>query len=545
MQEDVGPVDSLLEIIETVPVMVTVYDLIHDKYIYVNHRIKNVLGYQPSLFLHKDMKFVSTFIHPEDLPQVLKQNKQAIDYVGKQMFWLDTKPIGSFEFRMKHRNGSWRWLHTDRSVFLRDRSGKITHLLSASLDITDRKMAEEKFKELNDELEIRVKERTEELLESEERYQTYVSQSSEGIWRFELDAPISIKFPIKKQITLMFERAYLAECNDAMAKMYGLSKAADIIGSRLTDLLIPTDKANIDYLQSFITSGYRLTEAESHEKDKDGNDRFFENNLIGIIKDGYIQRAWGTQKDITERKELERRKNDFISIASHELKTPLTSLKLYTELLSTKNPPKLSKSASTYVKKMSYQIDKLARLVNDLLDVTKIQEKKIELHKEWFLLEEDIRSISNDLQIVYPSHKILVQGHLRKEVYADKFRINQVLVNLLVNAIKFSPKAKEVFINLKEDKKNIYILVKDFGIGISTTDQKKLSSRFFQADLQKGRGLGLGLFIVSYIIQQHGGELTIQSKKGEGSSFMFSLPKVRKVRERKTAARKLLSQKPL
>lgn len=537
MSDDVAPFESLLEIIETVPVMVTVYNLVTDEYVYVNNTIKQVLGYQPDFFMRKSLRFVSSFVHPEDLPAVLQQNNMAIDDVGNQMFWLDAKPIVTLEYRMKHRDGSWRWLHTDRSIFLRDVSGKITHILSASLDITDRKIVEEKYIALNNELEKRVEERTNELAASEERYQTYLSQSSEGIWRFELEKPISIKLPIKKQIQLFFDTAILAECNDAMANMYGLEKPSDIVGMRLKDLLVPTDKKNIEYLSSFIKSNYRLNEAESHEKDNEGSDRYFENNLVGVVKNGYLYRSWGTQKDITERKELERRKNDFIAIASHELRTPLTSLKLYTDIMANTKADNGSEKVGNFIQKMSYQIDRLSRLVNDLLDVTKIQEGKMALYKEIFYLDKLIHEVVSDLQVIYPTHSLKIKGHLNGKVYADKFRINQVLINLLVNAIKFSPKANEVVIMLREDKENVFVSVKDHGIGISTADQKNLSSRFFQADMRKGGGLGLGLFIVSYIVEHHGGELKIKSEKGKGSTFTFRLPR----KARKTAARKLLS----
>jgi PAS domain S-box-containing protein len=160
---------------------------------------------------------------------------------------------------------------------------------------------------------------TEEALrQSEERYKAFISQSTEGIWRFELEKPISVKWPIKKQLNYVFTYGYLAECNNAMAKMYGYTKAEELVGARLSDLMIPSDPANIDYLTEFIKANYKLSATESHEVDKYGKPHIFENNLVGIIENGKINRAWGTQRDITEQKKSEERRA-FLEKVSNKL----------------------------------------------------------------------------------------------------------------------------------------------------------------------------------------------------------------------------------
>ncbi len=156
------------------------------------------------------------------------------------------------------------------------------------------------------------------LVQSEERYKAFISQSTEGIWRCELEKPLSIKISIKKQLDHIFKYGYLAECNDAMAKMYGFKKAEELIGARLSDLLIPTESKNIEYLTAFIKSGYKLGYTESHEQDTFGNLHIFENNLIGIIQDGFVLRAWGTQRDITQQKKT-RERQDFLNKVSNKL----------------------------------------------------------------------------------------------------------------------------------------------------------------------------------------------------------------------------------
>ncbi|HEX8290195.1 MAG TPA: PAS domain S-box protein [Pyrinomonadaceae bacterium] len=143
------------------------------------------------------------------------------------------------------------------------------------------------------------------LRESEERYRAFIANSSEGIWRFELEEPVPTDLPVDEQIELFYARGYLAECNDAMARMYGFARAAEVTGARLGDLLIREDPENVEYLRAFVRSGYRLTDAESVEADRDGGRRYFLNNLVGAVEGGRLLRAWGTQRDATVMKEAE------------------------------------------------------------------------------------------------------------------------------------------------------------------------------------------------------------------------------------------------
>jgi two-component system, cell cycle sensor histidine kinase and response regulator CckA len=140
---------------------------------------------------------------------------------------------------------------------------------------------------------------------SEERYRAFIEQTSEGVWRCELREPIDVRLPVDEQIERIYADASLAECNDAMARMYGLESAGQIVGAPIAQLLPRDDPANIEYLAAFIRSGYRLTDAESHELARDGESRYFLNNLVGIVRDGLLIRAWGSQRDITGRKTIE------------------------------------------------------------------------------------------------------------------------------------------------------------------------------------------------------------------------------------------------
>ena len=140
---------------------------------------------------------------------------------------------------------------------------------------------------------------------SEERYRAFIEQTSEGVWRCDVRVPIDIRLPEDEQIARIYTDSYLAECNNAMARMYGLDSAEQIVGVPLGELLPRSDPANIEYVRGFIRGGYRVTDAESHELGRDGESRYFLNNMVGIVRDGHLIRAWGSQRDITGRRQTE------------------------------------------------------------------------------------------------------------------------------------------------------------------------------------------------------------------------------------------------
>lgn len=229
-------------------------------------------------------------------------------------------------------------------------------------------------------------------------------------------------------------------------------------------------------------------------------------------------------------KELEKAiglRDNFISIASHELKTPVTSLKVYAEMLLRQFSKKGDTKTTDYLSKIIRQIDKLTLLIQDLLDVSRIHASRLTFRKEKFDLNEMTKEVIESTQQISSRHTIILKGVIHKNVWGDKERISQVLINLLTNALKYSPKANKVIVTLREDKKEASISVQDFGIGINKNHQKKIFDRFYRisdTNEQTFPGLGIGLFISHSIIKRHGGKILLKSEKGEGSTFAFTLP---------------------
>jgi len=231
--------------------------------------------------------------------------------------------------------------------------------------------------------------------------------------------------------------------------------------------------------------------------------------------------------DITEQKELERQKDDFLSMASHELKTPITSLKMFIDLQRQQLKEKNSRKAHYFNERIQDQANRLKELTNDLLDVSSIQTNKLRFNKEEFDMDGIIHDTVEGLQGTTKKHEIVVKNTRSEKVYGDRYRIYQVLVNLISNAIKYSPSGKKIYVKSKKDNQYAVVSVQDFGIGISKEQQSKIFDRLYQVTDSHAKtfpGLGLGLYISKEIIERHNGKIWVKSTKGKGSTFYFSLP---------------------
>lgn len=238
---------------------------------------------------------------------------------------------------------------------------------------------------------------------------------------------------------------------------------------------------------------------------------------------GYI----GSCTDITEQKELQQQKDAFIGIASHELKTPVTSIKAYTQVLEKILKKKGQDAEAGMMKKMNDQLDRLTNLISDLLDVTKINSGKLQFNPHNFDFELLIRELVEDLQRTTDRHRLVEHYSPTGIIFADKERVGQVIINLITNAIKYSPCADKIIISTEKKENGVTVCVEDFGVGISKDNLNKVFEQFYRVNGAMQHtfpGLGLGLYISSEIIKREGGRIWVDSEEGVGSKFCFSIP---------------------
>ncbi len=294
------------------------------------------------------------------------------------------------------------------------------------------------------------------------------------------------------------------------------------------EVVPPDDKKIVTKLfEEMLKKPKSTVTAEYRVKHKNGKYIWIESIMTNLLDDPNVKAVVLNYRDITQRKELQSQKDDFIGIASHELKTPVTSIKAYTQILRKRFEKGDYRSAAENLAKMDGQISKLNMLIGDLLDVTKIETGKIVFNKEVFDFDDLIRESVENMQLTTDRHRIFIKGETKRHVFADKERIELVLVNLLTNAIKYSPLAVKINVRLSTDKKTVSVGVQDFGIGIEKEKQGRVFQRFYRVTRPGGEtypGLGLGLYIAYEIIKRHGGKMWLKSQLGKGSTFYFSIP---------------------
>ncbi len=251
------------------------------------------------------------------------------------------------------------------------------------------------------------------------------------------------------------------------------------------------------------------------------------------VKDehGKIMKWLGSMTEIQRIKEEEQRKDDFLKMVSHELKTPVTSVKGYVQLLlhiSKEQEATPSAFLETPLLRIDNQVGRLARLISEMLDLSRLNTGKLEMENEIFNLDELIIETVQDINFTNNTHIIDFTEKYTAPVFGDRNRLGQVIINLLNNAIKYSPEKELIQITMyPSGKKNVAIKITDHGIGIDKVDQQRIFERFYRAGGESEKnyaGFGIGLFIAAEIIERHGGKISVKSKKNKGSSFTFTLP---------------------
>ena len=242
---------------------------------------------------------------------------------------------------------------------------------------------------------------------------------------------------------------------------------------------------------------------------------------------GQVELAITIFSDVTETYEENQRKDEFISMASHELKTPVTSLKGFAQVLQRRLQKQGDAQGQHYVARMDAQLNRLTKLVSDLLDVSRMQAGKLTFDSEPFELDTLVLETVENVQAAIPEHQIVVEGRTGGCILGDKDRLGQVFINLLTNAVKYSPEAEKVIVHLAANSHEAVVSVQDFGIGIDAAHHQRIFERFYQVTDPEEKtfpGLGMGLYISYEIVQRHQGRMWVESSKGKGSTFSVALP---------------------
>lgn len=247
--------------------------------------------------------------------------------------------------------------------------------------------------------------------------------------------------------------------------------------------------------------------------------------IVEFSPDAQPVRMVGTVADITAEKHIQLQRDDFIGVASHELKTPITSLKASLQLLSrmlTDLPPR----ASALLNQSNQSLQKLSNLIEDLLNVSKLTQGHVSLHKTRFKVSELVDGCCSHVRIA-GTHEIVFEGDDQLDMYADQTKIEQVLVNFVNNAVKYASRSKEIKVKAERLEKAVRIAVEDKGPGIAADKIAGLFKRYVQGSEKKDAlsgGVGLGLHICAEIIKMHDGQIGVNSEPGKGSSFWFTVP---------------------
>ncbi len=393
---------------------------------------------------------------------------------------------------------------------VKDRNGKTTHYIGVQNDITHLKEIEHELREEKASVDRKVNDRTKELREKE----MFLS---------------SIVQTVRESLLVLDEKFVVLSANTHFFKTFKVS-SEDTIGKVLYDLgnnqwdipqlrellmkILPTSNPVIDFVveHDFPHIGRKTMILNAHRIEFDGE---------------YKDRILLAVEDATDRTEIERRKDDFLSIASHELKTPLTSIHGLVQLLQRLPDGNANPRYRGLLEKVAMQVDRLNNLISDLLDTSKIQSGFIESHKEDFHLNDVIQSCVDQMAIAHKNHHIKLDLYtIEDNVCADELQITQVINNLLTNAIKYSPNNMEIAVSVSKVSDYLKVSVKDHGFGISKEDQSKVFQRFYRSGetQKKFPGMGIGLYICKEIIDNHNGSIWIESELGNGSVFNFTLP---------------------
>ncbi|RYY36020.1 MAG: PAS domain S-box protein [Sphingobacteriaceae bacterium] len=385
---------------------------------------------------------------------------------------------------------SIRWMRAAGKVIYDD-DGNPLRLLGTAVDITDSKVAEDELIEINQRLELALE--------------------AGNLGSYELN----------------METGEI-QSNEQFRYDFGLADKEDISFDDLMNTVAPAFR---DKLRAAVGKAIKNKTAYNEEFQivcPDGSMHWIRaSGKVRYTEDGKPSIIIGVSFDITDHKNLQQQKDDFISIASHELKTPVTSIKAYTQVLERMLKQKGDDREAGMIAKMDAQVNRLTSLIADLLDVTKINSGKLQFNDREFQFDELVAEVVEDLQRTTEKHVLINQVNYTGLVHADRDRIAQVITNLISNAIKYSPQPGNIIVSSNIENAEVHLCVQDFGVGIPSDKQEMVFEQFYRVSGNKQHtfpGLGLGLYISSEIIKRENGRIWVNSLEGTGSTFCFALP---------------------
>lgn len=325
----------------------------------------------------------------------------------------------------------------------------------------------------------------------------------------------------------------IVEINNAMKKVIGPQiKSGDIIGSDLFQFFSPNSKSRLKDEQYPLYRALRSGQVISNKELILHNELGKEYQILVssspiFDRSNRIVAGVSIYQDVTALRDLEKRKDDFVNMASHELRTPITSLTLNLTYLKNKLRQGDLEKAMSAMPKIEKQTDNLMNIITSLLDVSRYQVGKMTYAKSIFRLDQLIEEAIDSMQAVSRQQVVRIIRKFRCNVYGDRYRINQVITNLITNAYKFSRKPGEIKIYMTRREQMIEVAVSDKGVGIPKSQHKKIFEKLYQIhDKESGTypGFGMGLYIAKEIIRHHKGKIWVDSEEGKGSIFTFSLP---------------------
>lgn len=438
------------------------------------------------------------YLGSNDLEQLRELAWNALhpdDRAEAEIIWPEAVHSGkeaAIESRLKRYDGQYRW-HLSRFSPHRDQSGAIRLWVGTATDIHELKLVQQALES------------------SEAHFKALAELNSQPIW----------------QINSQGDSVFV---NQAWRQYTGIVDK-NLTETHWAQLIHPDDRreAIYDFNNLFsrrepIHLKYRFRHAAT------GEYRWILNNAHPVFKPGFYGYI-GTMTDIHEQEQarlavqqLMQQKDEFISVASHELKTPLTTIKAFFQLI--QQGIGEGHRLYTLAGKADNQLRRLERLIEELLDVSRVNAGKMTYYFEHFVLMDLVNECLENIRESYPEHLFVLNGHSTTVVYADRHRIEQLLMNLLNNAVKYAPNVREVRVNCRQTANYIEIDVQDFGIGIAPEHLEHLFERFYRVAgaAMRFQGLGLGLFICADIVKRHNGEIRVISEPGGGSTFTFTLP---------------------